>query len=108
MNIPVLLEPTATGFRASTGAPLNLVAEAPTAEEALKGLRVHLVAKFAAGCRIVDLGEAVAKSLQALGRLAADPQHDQFVEAMAEYRKERDADDGQSTAARPEATGIPQ
>lgn len=113
MNIPVLLEPTPTGFRVSTGAPLNLTAEAPTAEEALKALRVHVVAKFAAGCRIVDLGEAVAKSVRALERLASDPQHERFVEAMAEYRKERETEDTEpatrpTSAPQPDATGIPQ
>ena len=41
MNIPVLLEPTATGFRASTGAPLNLTAEAPTADRAGAFAHVH-------------------------------------------------------------------
>ena len=93
MNIPVLLEPTATGFRASTGAPLNLSAEAPTADEALAAVRLRLAAKVAAGSRLVSIEEATARLTQAWDRLANDPQRDQFLEAMDAYRKERDADD---------------
>jgi hypothetical protein len=104
MNIPVLLEPIPTGFRASTGAPLNLVAEAATEEQALKAVRLQLATKLAAGAKVVDAGEPLARFTSAWDRLAADPQHDQFLDAMAEYRKEREAEDAEP-APQPEPGG---
>jgi len=91
MNLPVLLEPTATGFRASTGSPLNLTTEASTSEGALKAIRLQIAVAFARGCSIVDVGSTVQKFSVASDLLANDPQHDQFLEAMAEYRNERDS-----------------
>lgn len=55
MNIPVLLEPIPTGFRASTGAPLNLAVEAPTEDEALTAIQSLLLTKQNAGAKIVEL-----------------------------------------------------
>jgi hypothetical protein len=103
VNIPVLLEPTATGFRASTGAPLNLSAEASTADLALAAVRLRLAAKVAAGSRLVSIEEATARLTQAWDRLANDPQRNQFLDAMEAHRKERDAEDDPpgSNEARP-------
>jgi plasmid replication initiation protein len=112
MTIPVLLEPTKAGFRASTGAPFSLSAEAQLAEDALKAVRLQLLAKLAAGCRIVDVGESVAAALQATERLANDPQRQQFLDAVEAYRKERDAEEtGRPTIspmAQTDAAGISQ
>jgi hypothetical protein len=38
MDIPVLLEPTPTGWRASTGGPFNLVTEGRTQDDAIASL----------------------------------------------------------------------
>ena len=66
MNIPVLLEPTANGFRASTGAPLNLSAEAPTADLALAAVSGAVQAKLAAGAKVVEVEVLSTTRLQEL------------------------------------------
>lgn len=99
MNIPVLLEPIATGFRASTGAPLNLTAEAPTADLALASIRGTIHAKLAAGAKIVELDvPSTTREQELAGALAADPMFDEWVEAMKEYRREREAEEDEAEA----------
>lgn len=101
MNIPVLLEPTPTGFRASTGAPLNLTAEAATADEALAAIRREYAVKQIAGVRVVDLALPEPDPLLAIiTRLAADPDIlDQVDAAAKEYRRQREAEEDAAEAA---------
>jgi hypothetical protein len=101
MNIPVLLEPISTGFRASTGAPLNLTAEAPTADEALAGIRGAWQAKEAAGGRVVSLPLSGSDPLlEAVRQLAAYPDILDQVDAGAkEYRRQREAEEEAAEAA---------
>jgi hypothetical protein len=109
VNIPVLLEPTPAGFRASTGAPLNLTAEAPTADEALAAIRRTYVEKQIAGAQVVALELPAPDPLIAAARrmaaaIAENPQvHDDFVTAMKEYRREREAEEDAAEAAAEEA-----
>lgn len=101
MNIPVLLEPTATGFRASTGAPLNLSAEAPTADEAPAVVRRAYITKQVAGVRIVALDLPEPDPLLAhITRLAEHPEILDEVDRYAkEYRRQREAEEAAEAAA---------
>lgn len=105
MNIPVLLEPTSTGFRASTGGPLNLSAEAPTADEALAAIRRAYVEKQIAGVQVVTLDLPAPDPLIAAARrfAASAAEHpetfDAWVAGMKEYRREREAVEDAAEAA---------
>jgi hypothetical protein len=92
MDIPVLLEPTPTGFRASTGAPLNLVAEGPTQDVALDRLKFEIVSLQNRG-RLVTLHVNDPDPL--LARLAAFREEDRgFLEEWAQAVKQIREDSG--------------
>jgi hypothetical protein len=92
MEIPVLLEPIAgNGYRAEA---LGLRVEGPTQDEALDKLRSELAQRTAAGARIVSLVVSPSKPPWAefAGELRNDPMLDAWKLAMAEYRRQRDAE----------------
>ncbi len=92
MTFSVLTEPTPTGYRASTGAPLSLLAEGPTESAALNALRAMVDRKCLGGAKIHQLN--IPDDLRAAwDELADDPSRDEHVQAMAEYRKTREADE---------------
>src|SRR5690349_1752922 len=95
MQIPVLVEPIeANGYRARSGEPFALIAEGTTAEEAVEKLKDLLVAHMASGSRIVpvevpDTGHPWARFA---GMYKDDPLFDEWQQAIAERRKQIDAD----------------
>ncbi len=92
MTFSVLTEPTPTGFRASTGAPLSLLAEGPTESAALNALREMVDRKCLGGAKIHQIN--VPDDLRAAwDELANDPSKDEHVRAMAEYRKSREEEE---------------
>jgi hypothetical protein len=100
MDIPVLLEPTPTGFRASTGAPLNLTAEAATATDAVKSVTFLVAAKLRGGCQIVNIGVEATRLAEAWTSLANNPFLDEWDAAIKECRRQRDAEEEAEEAAR--------
>ena len=88
MDIPVLLEPTPTGVRATTGAPLNLVAEGPTFDIAVHSLKQQIVAMQDSGklvtVRVGDPDPLIAR----LALLASEPFMDEWAKGIQEYRAE--------------------
>lgn len=101
MDIPVLVEPTPAGFRASTGAPLNLTAEAATAEAATAEVRRQYVVMQARGVRVVSLALPEPDPLWELtARLAANPFLEEWDRAVKECRRQREAEEEAEEAAR--------
>ena len=102
MRIPILIEPVeGQGFRVSTGSPLNLSAEAATRDEAITQLRLQIARRYAAGAEIeeLDVGpKGIHPSAKFVGTLKDDPLLDQWREAVAEYRRQRDAEDEERDA----------
>ncbi len=97
MDITVLVEPLPNngfGFRAISGEPLRLEAEAPTREEALQKLRKLIERRVAAGAEVIALAvETSSHPLAAFaGMLHDDPLAEPWKKAMAEYRDSRDVD----------------
>ncbi len=92
MDLVVSVAPHETGFRASTGGPLDLTADGPTADAAVDGLRGLVAARFAAGelppgeTRIIHVTDVQA-IVEAATRLAKNPQLDAYLEELAEYRR---------------------
>ena len=93
MEIPVLVEPSPTGFRAVTGAPLDLSADGPTADAAMSTLRTLVAARLRAGqlrtLTVTDV-DAILAAARAVGE---NPLFEEYVKSIEEYRRERDAED---------------
>jgi hypothetical protein len=96
MDITVLLEPLdSRGFRATSLVPTRLVAEGTTREEALDRLRELVRTQFGQG-EVVQVqvplpGEPHPWRAFA-GALKDHPDFDEFVQNMAEYRRQVDSD----------------
>lgn len=89
MEIPVLVEPSANGFRALTGAPLNLSADGPSADAALTALHTLVADRLRAGGQLRTLTVTdVAGILEAAKRLRENPMFEEFEQAIQEYRRE--------------------
>ena len=54
MSIPILVEPSPTGFFATTGGPFDLSAEASSAAEAIQALREKIVRRLESGAILID------------------------------------------------------
>ncbi len=93
MQIPVLIEPIANGFRAHTGEPLPLTAEGATREEALRWVKEKIQEQISQGAELVTL-EAPADNPwpPMFGVFRDDPDFDAWQEAIAEYRRQVDED----------------
>jgi hypothetical protein len=91
MEIPVLVEPSPAGFRASTGAPLGLSADGPTADAAMTALRTLVADRLHAGSQLRTL--IVPGPSPAPSRLAENPLFDDWLRAVEEYREQRDTEE---------------
>jgi predicted RNase H-like HicB family nuclease len=97
VEIPVLIEAIpGNGYRASTGQPLSLTEEGATREEALAKLRQALAARLAAGTQVVPLQLPGSEHPLAryAGDLKDDPLFEEWQEAIAEYRRQKDEELG--------------
>ena len=92
MSISILVEPATNGYRAITGGPLDLVAEAATASAAVAAVQAKIAARLQSGARIVELPVPPKSPIPELP-LAENPLLDQFLAAVEEYRNQRDAED---------------
>ena len=107
MEIPVFVEPTPTGFRATAGSPLALTADGTTADAAVAAVHALLADRLRAGGQVRTLSVKTADELGAAGRidgvltpqkveeilaaaqrLAENPLFDDWVRAVEEYRRE--------------------
>jgi hypothetical protein len=92
MEIPVLVSPIlGNGFQAEA---LGLRVEGATQDEALAKLRSEIAERTASGARIISLVVPQGRPPWAefAGELRDDPMLDAWKEAMAEYRRQRDAE----------------
>ena len=96
MQLNVLIEPmNGTGFRASSGEPFGIVAEAATREEALKKLQADLQARVNGGAELVTLevGEDSHPLMKFAGILKDHPLVEEWKKAMADYCDQTEKDD---------------
>ena len=88
MELPVLVLPQPSGFRASTGGPLDLTADGPTADAAVDALRAVVVAKMQTGTvRTLTVSDADFTGALAR-RIGESPLFEDWVRAVEEYRRE--------------------
>lgn len=92
MSIPILVEPTPTGFRAETGSPLNLSAVGPSSHEAIAALQAKIAFRLQNGAMIVELPLPPPPPIP-IPSLADNPLFDQWLAAVAEYRRQREAEE---------------
>lgn len=83
------------GFRARSGEPLALTSEGATADEAVQRLQELVAARLAQGGQVVEI-EVPAPSrnpwLRLAGMFKDDPLFDEWQQAIAERRRQIDAD----------------
>jgi hypothetical protein len=94
MEIPVLIEPVpGSGFRAKAGALFAFTAEGSTPDEALRRFKEKILEQLIGGAELVSLDVPANKPwLEAFGVFRDDPDFDAWQEAMAEYRRQVEAD----------------
>ena len=93
MSIPILVEPTANGYRADTGSPLDLFAEADTAAGAVAALRAKIADRLRAGAVLIEQPVPAPPSPIPVVPLAENPLFDDWLAAVEEYRNSRDAEE---------------
>jgi len=95
MNIQVFLQPVnGSGFRAETSSPWNVTAQGATREEALDRVRDQIRAKLADGSEVVSVAvdEPENPWLKLAGIHSNDPQYQNDLDAVAEYRQQVELD----------------
>src|SRR5437016_3802551 len=96
MQIPILIEPVgANGFRAKCGEPLPIAVEAATREEAIAKLREQLTRLLQNGVQLTALEVPPEDNpwLAMAGMFdPSDPVVQDWEKAMAEYRRDVEAD----------------
>ena len=93
MPISILVEPSQSGFRATTGGPLDLSAEAASAAEALTALQSQIDSRFAQGAILVHHPDPAPQSPVSLIPLAENPLFDAWLKAVEQYREEKELQD---------------
>ncbi len=88
MEIPVLLEPTATGFRASTQSPVPLSADGSTEAAAMNALSDVLKHRLQNGAQLRMLRTQNEESLDEIHqRMILNPLYPEFLKSIEEHRK---------------------
>jgi hypothetical protein len=95
MKIPVYVEPVEhNGFRARSGEPLALTSEGATADEAVQKLQQLVAARLASGGQVIEIDVPASNNpwLRLAGMFKDDPLFDEWQQAIAERRRQIDAD----------------
>lgn len=98
MSISILVEPRNPGYRAKTGGPLDLVADAATVPDAVAAVRAQIADRLGRGAVLIEQSIAPLPPV-AVMPLADNPLFDDWLKAVEIYREqsdthERSADDG--------------
>ena len=95
MQIPVLVERVkGDGYRAKGTEPFALTARGSTREEALAKLHSKIQARLKKGTELVgmEIGHQPDPWIQFAGMFKDDPWIEDWVQSMADYRQEIEAD----------------
>jgi len=90
MTISILVEPSQVGFRATTGGPLELSAEAASAAEAVSALQGMIAGRLERGAILID--HPVRPPLPPIPvlSLSENPLFGAWLEAVEAYRAEQE------------------
>jgi hypothetical protein len=96
MNLPVLIEPLGEDrFRATSGWPFSITVEGATRDEALERLRGQIKAQMVASDATIVWLHVQAPDYREIpppGDLKDNPLFEEWVQAMADYRRSVDED----------------
>ena len=105
MEIPVLVRPTETGFRATAGLPFDFSEDAASSEAAVAAVRGRIAILLKEGASVVTI--RVPDQLDdILARYAANPALDEYLEAIREARREREAEEDARERATMPTNGV--
>ncbi len=90
MTIPILVEPSQIGFRATTGGPLELSAEAASAAEAFNALDEKLASRLERGAILIDHPVHPPWPPIPVLPLPQNPLFDAWLAAVETYRAEQE------------------
>ena len=90
MTISILVEPSQAGFRATTGGPLELSAEAASAAEAVNALKEKIANRFEGGAILIDHRVHPPRATIPVLSLSENPLFDAWLAAVETYRAERE------------------
>jgi hypothetical protein len=90
MTISILVEPSQVGFRAMTGGPLELSAEAASAAEAVDAIQEMIAGRLDCGAILIDHHVNPPRSPIPGLSLAENPLFDAWLAAVETYRAERE------------------
>jgi hypothetical protein len=89
MTISILVEPSQLGFRATTGGPLELSAEAASAAGAVKALHEMISVRLERGAILIEHPVHPPRSPIPLPSLSENPLFDAWLAAVETYRAEQ-------------------
>ena len=90
MTISILVEAIQVGFRATTGGPLELSAEAASAAAAVKALQEKIASRLERGGILIDHPVPAQRPPIPVLPLAENPLFDAWLAAVETYRTERE------------------
>jgi predicted RNase H-like HicB family nuclease len=105
VEIPVIVEPHDAGWRARCRHPVGATATGDTRYEATQALEALLRAALADPFTLLPLEVTADKAwIGSAGAVPDDETTDAWLDAVAEYRRQRDADDRAASAPPPSQT----
>ena len=90
MTISILVEPSQVGFRATTGGPLELSAEAASAAEAVKALQEMIAGRIERGAILIDHPVHPPRPPIPVPSLSENPLFEAWLAAVETYRAEQE------------------
>ena len=94
MSIPILVEPGSTGFSATTGGPLDLSAEAPSAAEAIQALQEKIVRRLEGGAILIDHPIQLVRPPIPILPLSENPLLEAWLAAVETFRAQPENREG--------------
>ena len=94
MSIPILVEPSPTGFFATTGGPFDLSAEATSAAEAIQALQEKIARRLERGAMLIDHPIQFVRPPIPLLPLAENPLLETWLAAVETFRAEQENREG--------------
>jgi hypothetical protein len=102
MEIPIIVEPLGAGWRARCRHPVEASATGDTRYEATQALEAILRAAVADPFTLLPLEVTPDKPwIASAGAIPDDETTEAWLDAVAEYRRQRDADDQQALSTPP-------
>ena len=93
MSISILVEPSPGGYRAISGSPLDLTAEAESAAAAVAALRQKIGERLQNGAMIIEQTVGAQPSPIPVIPLSENPLFDGWLAAVEEYRSRQEAEE---------------